>query len=113
MTDDLDMGAIVTRFGRGSDVKNAISAGNDMAMICHQPQSATIAIDHLKELPSYTIDDSLRRIEKLKNKLKKPFPFSEKKWNVYHEETLQLRRDTLGKEEIEIQDDSGSPVEKY
>ena len=43
LTDDLDMGAITTRYGRGEDVKLAITAGNDLAMICHRTETAETA----------------------------------------------------------------------
>ncbi|MEY5013151.1 MAG: beta-N-acetylhexosaminidase, partial [Verrucomicrobiota bacterium] len=43
MTDDLDMGAITKRYGRGEDVKLAIRAGNDLAMICHRIDTAEAA----------------------------------------------------------------------
>ncbi|NJM38904.1 MAG: glycoside hydrolase family 3 protein [Akkermansiaceae bacterium] len=43
LTDDLDMGAITNRYGRGQDAKLAIEAGNDLALICHQTSSAKIS----------------------------------------------------------------------
>ncbi|MBK1854606.1 beta-N-acetylhexosaminidase [Verrucomicrobiaceae bacterium 5K15] len=117
MTDDLDMGAILNTYGRGPDVKRAIAAGNDMAMICHQPETAHVAVEHLKELPNGTVDDALKRIAKLKKRLKDPFKFSMKLWDQLDAETMQLRIDVLGEEGArEIRDYSGvkrSPVEDY
>lgn len=117
MTDDLDMGAIINTYGRGPDVKLAITAGNDMAMICHQVSTAPIALEHLKEIPLSTVDDSLRRIEKMKKKLPSPLKFSIKQWDAIDAEVMQLRIDVLGEEAArEIRDYSGqkrSPVEGY
>ncbi|MFK7909517.1 MAG: glycoside hydrolase family 3 N-terminal domain-containing protein [Akkermansiaceae bacterium] len=117
MTDDLDMGAILNTYGRGPDVKLSIAAGNDMAMICHQVQTAPVAMQHLKELPLSTIDDSLRRIEKMKKRLVAPLKFSMEKWQTFDEETMQLRIDVLGedaaKEKRDYSGENRSPVEDY
>ena len=36
MTDDLDMGAILNEYSLEETIRLAISAGNDLAMICHR-----------------------------------------------------------------------------
>ena len=117
MTDDLDMGAILNTYGRGPDVKMAIEAGNDMAMICHQVETAPIALEHLKQIPTSNIDDSLKRIAKLKKKIKTPWKYSEKLWKDINDDILQLRVDVLGEEKAhEVVDYTGetrSPVEDY
>ncbi|BDS05514.1 glycoside hydrolase family 3 [Oceaniferula spumae] len=117
MTDDLDMGAIVNTYGRGPDVKLAVAAGNDMAMICHQVDTAQVALDHLKELPISTIDDSLKRVEKMKKRLSNPLKYSQKEWDLIDEDIMKLRVDVLGEEAAkEVRDYSGekrSPVEGY
>ncbi|MBT8036762.1 MAG: glycosyl hydrolase [Verrucomicrobiae bacterium] len=117
ITDDLDMGAITKTYGRGPDVKLAIEAGNDMAMICHQPTTAPVAINHLKELPHHRIDDALRRVEKLKKKLYVPLPYSTELWDKIDKDITKLRIDVLGAEHAQKTiDDSGearSPVEDY
>ena len=117
ITDDLDMGAIVNTYGRGPDAKMAITAGNDMAMICHQLDTATTALDHLKELPHHTIDDSLQRIEKMKKKLFAPLKFSMDMWNRIDADIMQLRIDVLGEErarqKIDYSGQKRSPVEDY
>lgn len=117
MTDDLDMGAIVNTYGRGPDVKLAIAAGNDMAMICHQTETADIALEHIKELPSSTVDDSLKRIEKMKKRLYSPLKFTTELWEKIDADIMELRINVLGEEKAhEITDYSGekrSPVEGY
>lgn len=116
MTDDLDMGAIINHFGRGPDVQKAIQAGNDMVMICHQIDTAELALQHLKELPHARMDDSLRRIEKLKKKAYKPLAYSDELWDTINADIMKLRIDVLG-ECGEGQDDdpdyTPSPVEDY
>ena len=47
------MGAITTRYGRGQDVKLAIEAGNDLALICHRTDTAEIAARAVAELPHW------------------------------------------------------------
>ncbi|NWK54748.1 beta-N-acetylhexosaminidase [Verrucomicrobiaceae bacterium N1E253] len=117
MTDDLDMGAIVNTYGRGPDVQMAIEAGNDMAMICHQTDTADIALQHLKKLPSYKVDDALKRIEKMKKRLYSPLTFSMDMWEKIDADILELRIQVLGREKAMITTDySGekrSPVEGY
>ncbi|MFC4995010.1 beta-N-acetylhexosaminidase [Rubritalea tangerina] len=117
MTDDLDMGAIINTYGRGPDVKMAIEAGNDMAMICHQTDTAEQALASLQELSPYAIDDSLKRIRKLKKKLAKTIAFSRDRWDKLNDEIMELRIETLGEEAARDQHDSiansRSPVEDY
>jgi len=117
MTDDLDMGAIVNTYGRGNDVKMCIEAGNDLAMICHQVDSAQVAVDAIKEVSNNLVDDSLRRIEKLKKRIKIAPVFDQKLWDKYDDEIMQLRIDTLGEELAKKPVDSdgvaNSPVEDY
>ena len=117
ITDDLDMGAIVNTYGRGPDAKLAIAAGNDMAMICHQVDTAPTALEHIKELPHATVDDSLRRIEKMKKRLSSPLKFTTDLWDAIDKDIMQLRIDVLGEEQAkETRDYSGekrSPVEGY
>ncbi len=117
MTDDLDMGAIINTYGRGNDVKMCIEAGNDLAMICHQVDSAEIAFNAIKEISNQIVDDSLRRIEKLKKRIVSSPDFKRELWDKYDEEIMQLRIDTLGEEQArEVIDYTGvkrSPVEDY
>lgn len=81
MTDDLDMGAITRRYGRGEDVKLAITAGNDLAMICHVTGTARAAAGALGEVPGHLRDEALARIDRFRRKkLKAPLAWSEAKW---------------------------------
>lgn len=110
LTDDLDMGAITKRYGRGEDAKLAIQAGNDIALICHQTDSADLAAKAIAELPHATIDDALLRIERFRRKqLGGPLVWSEAQWHQTCE-AIQAITDQVG------EDDAGptqSPVEDY
>mgnify|MGYP000268263454 FL=1 len=117
MTDDLDMGAIVNTYGRGKDVQMAIEAGNDMAMICHQTETAGIALDAIKHVANHVVDESLLRIEKLKKRIVQSPDFKRTLWDKYDAEVMQLRIDTLGEEAAKMADNSSgenySPVQDY
>jgi len=81
LTDDLDMGAITKRYGRGQDVKLAIEAGNDLALICHQTESAELAAKSIAELPYWMIEEAQARLHRLRKKLHDPLPLTEKAWD--------------------------------
>jgi beta-N-acetylhexosaminidase len=83
LTDDLDMGAITQRYGRGEDVKLAISAGNDLAMICHRIDTAETAARSLAELPRALTTEARERVDHFRCKTLRPPPaWSDKKWNI-------------------------------
>jgi beta-N-acetylhexosaminidase len=90
LTDDLDMGAITQRYGRGQDVKLAIEAGNDLALICHQIDSAETAAKALGDVSFSIVDDATRRIERFKKKLIGPATWSDAKWQKTCEEITEL-----------------------
>ena len=81
MTDDLDMGAITTRYGRGEDVKLAIRAGNDLAMICHRTDTAELAARAIGELPLGMRHEAQDRVERFRRRvLQAPVAWSAQKW---------------------------------
>lgn len=82
MTDDLDMGAITARYGRGEDVKLAISAGNDLAMICHDTESAGVAAGAIGELPTGVREDARGRLARFRKKMSGPLAFSQERWDA-------------------------------
>ncbi len=109
LTDDLDMGAIASRYGRGEDAKLAIEAGNDLAMICHRPDTADQAAEAIKSLPHWMVDEALERVDRFRRKiLKAPVIWSGSDWEA-----------TCGKlKEMsslfpESTDPSNSPVDNY
>jgi beta-N-acetylhexosaminidase len=81
LTDDLDMGAITSRYGRGEDVKLAIQAGNDLAMICHRTYTAEHAARAIAELPHHIKEEARDRVDRFRRKkLYGPLVWSEKEW---------------------------------
>ena len=91
LTDDLDMGAITKRYGRGPDVKLAIEAGNDLAMICHNIDSAETAAAAIAELPIWMIDEAKARVDRFRRKkLHEPLKWSDAKWNQTCEAIAEL-----------------------
>ncbi len=72
LTDDLDMGAITKLYGRGHDAKLAIEAGNDLAMICHNTESAPAAAMAIGELPYWLRDEACERIARMSRKFPEP-----------------------------------------
>ena len=79
VTDDLDMGAITHRYGRGDDVRLAIEAGNDLAMICHRTDTAVEAAKVIGKLPFWMRDEAQARIARLRRKLRDPHAWDEKR----------------------------------
>lgn len=80
LTDDLDMGAITQRYGRGQDVKLAIEAGNDLALICHRTDTAGTAAAAIASLPDRVTEDAHKRVERFRKSLRPPLPWSDRKW---------------------------------
>ncbi len=109
MTDDLDMGAIVKRYGRGEDVKLAIKAGNDLAMICHQTDSAEIAAKALSEVDINIRDEALARLEKFRKKMSAPLAFEKSRWMKVCEKISAIADEIP---EVETADDR-SAVTRY
>ena len=109
LTDDLDMGAITARYGRGQDVKLAIEAGNDLALICHHTDTAEIAATAIATLPNSITGDARERLERFRRKHYPPTAWSDKKW----EETCAL----LAKLAAEVPEleapQASSPVADY
>src|ERR1044071_4519025 len=62
MTDDLDMGAILTGFRLEDTIRLAIAAGNDVAMICHRIPEVGNVQRILNTLPHDQIDRALQNI---------------------------------------------------
>lgn len=80
ITDDLDMGAITTRYGRGQDVKLAIEAGNDLVLICHRTDTAEIAARAIAALPHWMTEEARTRLERFRKKIDNPLAWSDAKW---------------------------------
>lgn len=110
LTDDLDMGAIVDHYGRGRDIELALNAGADIALVCHKMESLPEVLPKLSATNDY---DSLRRIEKRRNKLKQPPRFTDGRWNEINEQLTGLTREIIGHDRFDPATPTQSPVEDY
>ncbi|MEI6562167.1 MAG: glycoside hydrolase family 3 N-terminal domain-containing protein [Verrucomicrobiota bacterium] len=116
MTDDLDMGAILNHYGLEETIRLAITAGNDLAMICHQIPNVEAAWKTLERLPAKELDRALENVHRFKANMAPPDVFSEAEFQRRDAEVWQLRVDTLGEErarERSPENGKRSPVETY
>ncbi|MCP5546196.1 MAG: glycoside hydrolase family 3 protein [Akkermansiaceae bacterium] len=81
LTDDLDTDVIANRYRRGDDVRMAIEAGNDLAMIGQLTDTAEEAAKALAALPHRVRDDAEERVERFRRKkLRGPLAWSQETW---------------------------------
>jgi beta-N-acetylhexosaminidase len=116
MTDDLDMGAILNHYGLEETIRLAITAGNDLAMICHRVNVVEEAHGHLAALPTKDLDRALENVARFKAKQAPPEPWSEAEFVRRDLEVRDLRAAVLGAEAAEQrspEDGKRSPVEIY
>jgi beta-N-acetylhexosaminidase len=116
MTDDLDMGAILNHYGLEETIRLAITAGNDLAMICHRVNVVEEAFGHLDGVPTADLDRALANVAKYKAKQAPAEPWSEAEFVRRDLEVRDLRAAVLGDEAAEQrspEDGKRSPVEIY
>ncbi len=116
MTDDLDMGAILTGYDLEDTIRLAIAAGNDLAMICHRIPEIESVHRILDKLPGKQIERAVRSVGRFKENLAPPDAFSEPAFRKIDNEIWDLRMAVLGEERAAIrsvEDGKLSPVERY
>jgi len=116
MTDDLDMGAILNHHGLEETIRLAITAGNDLAMICHRVECVEEAYKHLEHVPADELERALSQVAQFKVKLAPPDEWSEAEFLRRDAAVRQLRSDTLGVAAADQQSPENgkrSPVEVY
>ena len=116
MTDDLDMGAILTGYQLEDTIRLVIAAGNDLAMICHRIPEIENVQRILGTLPRKQIDRALKSVAHFKKNLTPPNEFSEAAFRKINNEIRDLRIAVLGEERPAIpsvEDGKLSPVERY
>ena len=116
MTDDLDMGAILNHHGLEETIRLAITAGNDLAMICHRVNVVEEALGHLEKVPCPNLDRALASVAAFKKKLAPADPFSEEEFRRRDALVWELRAATLGPgraAQRSADDGKRSPVEMY
>src|SRR5436190_1987539 len=116
MTDDLDMGAILTGYRLEDTIRQSIAAGNDMAMICHRIPEIENVQRILATMPQVQVDRALRSVARLKERLTPPDEFSETAFRKIDDEIWDLRVAVLGEEragQTTSQSVQRSPVEMF
>jgi beta-N-acetylhexosaminidase len=116
MTDDLDMGAILTGYQLEDTIRLVVAAGNDLAMICHRIPEIENVHRILGTLPRKQIERALKSVARFKKNLTPPEQFSEAAFRNVDSEIWDLRVAVLGEERAAIRSGGGgklSPVERY
>src|SRR5437764_9712534 len=116
MTDDLDMGAILTGYRLDETIRLTIAAGNDLAMICHRIPEIETVQQILGTLPSDQIERAQRSVANFKERLEPPNQFSETAFHQIDNEIWNLRTAVLGEErasQTAPQSFQHSPVELF
>jgi beta-N-acetylhexosaminidase len=116
MTDDLDMGAILNHYGLDETIRLAITAGNDLAMICHRVNVVEEAHARLVTLPVADLDRALENVARYKSKQTPPDPWDEAEFRRRDLEVRELRAAVLGEaaaDQRSPEDGKRSPVEVY
>jgi beta-N-acetylhexosaminidase len=116
MTDDLDMGAILTRYRLEDTIRLAIAAGNDLVMICHRIPEIENVQRILAVLPQDQIDRGLENVARFKERLTPPAEFSEASFRKIDDEIWDVRVAVLGEElasQATSQSIQRSPVEMF
>ncbi len=97
MTDDLEMGAIANRYGSAEASRQAVRAGEEILLICHNPACVEIARDALAEMPEKDWAGAVESVEKFGRTLFKPSEvFDAKGWREANEATKVLREKVKG-----------------
>jgi len=116
MTDDLDMGAILTAYRLDDTIRRAINAGNDNVMICHRIPEIETVRGIFGTLPAEQIDVAIDNVLRFKKKLTPPDKFSETAFHNINNEIADLRMSVVGEEragQITSQSIQRSPVEMF
>jgi beta-N-acetylhexosaminidase len=116
MTDDLDMGAILTGYRLEETIRLAIAAGNDVAMICHRIPEIENVQRTLGALPQDQVDRALENVARFKERLAPPDEFSKAAFRKIDNEIWNLRVAVLGEErarQMTSQSLQRSPVEMF
>src|SRR5262249_43653934 len=116
LTDDLDMGAILTEYRLEGTICLAIAVGNDLAMICHRIPEIENVQRILATLPQNQIDRALENVAQFKERVAPPGEFSEAAFREIDDEIWGLRVAVLGEErarQTTPQSVQRSPVEMF
>lgn len=113
LTDDLDMGAIAKNYGRGADVRQAVEAGADLALICHQTETLPEALKALEGVSDHLVYDTEKRLKKARKRLGKQPLFTEAAWEKVNEDLRVLTKEVTGSDRFSVEGEAHSPVEEF
>jgi beta-N-acetylhexosaminidase len=115
MTDDLDMGAILTAYRLDDTIRFCLEAGNDIMMLCHRVPEIETVLRILGTLPSDQIERAQQQIGKFKKNLSPAQKFSESAFQDINTEIADLRTAVVGEEEVGrvVTERQISPVESF
>src|SRR5262249_21367762 len=95
ITDDMDMGAIKTKYGSADAAVQALEAGNDLMLVCHSVQAVPEIASALCKANPKALEESYNRILELRKRLKPAAPFSLDAFKSLDAQTAQLREQVL------------------
>jgi beta-N-acetylhexosaminidase len=115
MTDDLDMGAILTGYRLDDAIRLCLEAGNDIMMLCHRVPEIETVHRILGTLPSDQIERAQQHIGDFKKNLSPAQKFSESAFQEINREIADLRTAVVGEEEAGtvVTERQISPVERF
>jgi beta-N-acetylhexosaminidase len=116
MTDDLDMGAILTAYRLDDTIRFCLEAGNDIMMLCHRVPEIETVLRILGTLPSDQIERAQQHVGKFKKNLSPAQKFSESAFQEINTEIADLRTAVVGEEEagrVGATERQISPVERF
>jgi beta-N-acetylhexosaminidase len=115
MTDDLDMGAILTGYRLDDTIRLCLEAGNDITMLCHRVPEIETVHRILGTLPSDQIERAQQHIGDFKKNLSPAQKFSESAFQEINREIADLRTAVVGEEEAGtvVTERQISPVERF
>src|SRR6476646_6275543 len=115
MTDDLDMGAILTAYRLDDTIRLCMEAGNDIMMLCHRVPEIETVQRILAALPSDQIERAQQHVGDFKKNLWPPQKFSESAFQEINQEIADLRTAVVGEEEAGsvVTERQISPVERF
>jgi beta-N-acetylhexosaminidase len=91
ITDDMDMGAIKNKYGSAESVLMALEAGNDIMLVCHAVTAVPEIAKAIIKADRKVLDAAYARIQKVRQKLSAPAPFSMEAFKQLDKETAQMR----------------------
>src|SRR5436190_6387756 len=115
MTDDLDMGAILSAYRLDDTIRLCLEAGNDIMMLCHRVPEIETVHRILGALPSDQIERAQQHVGNFKKNLSSPQKFSESAFQEINTEIADLRTAVVGEEEVGriVTERQISPVERF